>query len=348
MAKTKKLSHDEIAYFCEQLSLVINAGIPLSEGAGMIGEGSEDDRISEVAALLEKSLTAGRTLFESMEDSGAFPQYAVNMVRIGTLSGRLDDVLKGLSSYYEDMADRLRSIRSAVLHPIILIAMMTAVIIVLIVQVIPMFSDIFGQFDSSVSEAVSSSVEYAYTTGTVVLIILLVILAVSLITALLSRIPSVRNALSGFASRFILTKRTAALFTQAKFTGAMSMMISSGIEATEALENVRLLITDRNMLARIDECRKQVIEGEPFSDALGENKLLPPIYARSVQMSYKSGSFDEAWKKIADRCSDEASATSENLIAFIEPVLIAIMAVMIGAILLTVMLPMMDIMSAMG
>ena len=65
-------------------------------------------------------------------------------------------------------------------------------------------------------------------------------------------------------------------------------------------------------------------------------------------MSYKSGSFDDAWKKISERCSTEADITSENLVAFIEPVLIAIMAIVIGAILLTVMLPMMDIMSSLG
>ncbi|HBI52047.1 MAG TPA: type II secretion system protein F, partial [Ruminococcaceae bacterium] len=74
----------------------------------------------------------------------------------------------------------------------------------------------------------------------------------------------------------------------------------------------------------------------------------PPIYSRSLKMSYKSGSFDDAWHNISDRCSEEADVTSENIVSFVEPVLIAVMAVIIGAILLTVMLPMMDIMSTLG
>lgn len=348
MARIKKLNYDEVAYFCEQLGLVISAGIPLSEGAEMIGGSAEDSNVTRTAEALGKTLTEGRTLYEAMEECGAFPPYAVNMVRIGTLSGRLDDVLKGLSGYYEDMADRLRSIRSAVLHPLILIAMMIVIMIVLILQVIPMFNDIFGQFDSSVQEAVEASVRYAYTTGTIILIVLCAILLISVVIALLSKIQKVRNALSSFAARFFATKRVAGFFTQAKFAGAMSMMVSSGIDSAEALENVMLLINDRDMNRRIEKCRAQVIEGEPFADALNDAKLLPPIYSRSLKMAYRSGAFDDAWKKISARCTDEANATSENLVSVIEPVLIAIMAVMIGAILLTVMLPMMDIMSVLG
>ncbi len=348
MARIKKLSHDETAYICEQLSLIINAGIPLSEGAEMIAQSAGDNTVTNVAKALQSQINDGKTLFEAMESSGAFPQYAVNMVRIGTLSGRLDDVLKGLASYYEDLADRLRNMRSAILHPFILIAMMTAVMIVLIVQVIPMFSEIFGQFDSSIGTVVKASVDYAYSTGTVILIILVSVLAVSAVIALLSKIPKVRNGLSAFAAKFILTRKAASYFSQAKFASAMSMMVSSGIEASEALDNAMLLITDKSMLSRMEKCRNQVIEGEPFADALNDAKLLPPIYSRSLKMAYKSGAFDDAWKKISDKCTDEANATSENLVSFIEPVLIAVMAVMIGAILLTVMLPMMDIMSVLG
>ena len=348
MSKNRKLSNDEIAYFCEQLSLVVNAGIPLSDGMGMIADNVDDPSFRRITDVISKNIAEEKTLFEAMSLSEAFPEYAVNMVKIGTLSGRLDDVLKGLAAYYEDRGTQIRTIRSAVLHPVILIAMMTVVIIVLIVQVVPMFSDIFGRFDSTVSEAVNASVGYAYQTGTVILVILLVILLISGAAAILSRIGGFRKALSGFASRFILTRRIARVFTQAKFAGAMSMMVASGIEASEALENSMLLIEDKKMLEGIKKCRDSVVEGEPFADALHDAGLLPPIYARSLKMAYKSGSFDDAWKKISDRCSTEAQTASENLISFIEPVLIAVMSVIIGAILLTVMLPMMDIMSALG
>ena len=344
----KRLTNDEIAFFCEQLSLVINAGIPLSDGAEMIADNAGGGRATAVAKELEKSISGGKALYEAMDESGAFPQYTVNMVRIGTLSGRLDDVLKGLSEYYEQAAERVRTVRSAVLHPIILIAMMAAVMIVLIVQVLPMFADIFGQFNSIVGEVVDVSVDYAFSMGMVILIVLCSILVIAAAIALLARIPSVRAALNSFVAGFALTRKSADVFSQAKFANAMSMMVASGIEASTALENAELLINDKAMVKRIEQCRDKVVEGEPFSDAINDAKLLPPIYARSLKMSYKSGAFDDAWKKISDRCTNEAEVTSDNLVSFIEPVLIAIMAVMIGAVLLTVMLPMLDIMSKLG
>ncbi len=344
----KKLSNDEISYFCEQLALVISAGIPLSEGAEMIAENVGGGYAADVAKKLSESVTDEKPLYEAMELTGAFPQYAVNMVKIGTLSGRLDDVLKGLSDYYEQMAERARQVRSAILHPFILIAMMAAVMIVLIVQVIPMFSDIFGQFNSGVSEAVGNTVQYAYAMGYIILIVLCTILVVAGLVALFSHIPSFRRGLVSFLSSFAPTRRTAHIFSQAKFANAMSMMVASGIEASTALENAKLLLTDKIMEKRLAQCHDKVVEGEPFADALNESKLLSPIYAKSLKMAYKSGAFDDAWKKISERCSNEADITSENIVAFIEPVLIAIMAVMIGAILLTVMLPMMDIMSSLG
>ena len=348
MAKRRKLTYDETAYFFEQLSLAIEAGIPVSEGAGIIAGDADDSTVAQVASDAADMLTDEMPLADALEETGAFQKYAVSMVRIGTFSGRLDDVLKGLSAYYEQAADRLRMIRSAVLHPFILLIMMTVVMIILVMKVLPMFSEIFGQFDSSVNEKVTASVETAYITGIVVLILLGAALLIGGITLILSRIPSVRSFMSTFAARFVLTRRMARVFSRAKFANAMNMMISSGIEASMALENVELLVTDKGMLKRISACRNDVVEGKPFPEAVSSAELLPPLYARSLKMAYKSGSLDEAWGKISERCSAEAEAAGENLISFIEPVLIAVMAVLIGAILLTVMLPMMDIMSALG
>lgn len=348
MAKIKKLTKDELSFFCEQFGLVINAGIPLSEGAGMIAENAGGGNASAVAEAVAENLADGKNLPDAMEASGAFTRYCVNMVRIGTLSGRLDDVLRGLSEYYERMAERRRNVRSAVMHPLILTVMMTVVMIVLIVKVLPMFSDIFGQFNSSVRESVSLSVDSAYAMGTVILVILCAALVAALVIFILSKIPSFRKGLASFASRFVLTKKSAQVFTRARFANAMSMMVSSGIEASTALENAALVVPDKEMQKKINGCRDMVVEGKPFAEALDETGLLPPIYSRSLKMAYQSGSFDEAWKKISERCSTEADITGENLVSFIEPILIAVMAVAVGAILLTVMLPMMDIMSALG
>lgn len=348
MKEKKALTADETAYFCEQLALILNAGIQLSDGMEILAEDMEDEKIKSVASCLAKELNDEKTLFQAMEKSGMFPSYALNTVKIGVLTGRLEDVLRELTIYYERSGQLIRTVKSSVLHPFMLLVMMTAVIIVLVVQVIPMFGDIFARFDADVMNTASNSINSAYTAGLVILMILLAIIVISLLTAVFSKIPFVRSKLSRIFSGFVLTKRLSRTFAEAKFAGAMSMMVSSGIDPVEALENSLLIISDKGLSKQIEDCRRRVLEGEYFSDAICESKLLPSVYSRSLKIAYKSGAFDVTWKKISERCVEEAERNAGNIVAFIEPILIGILAISIGSILLTMMLPLMNIMSVIG
>lgn len=344
----KQLTPDETAYFCGQLATMLNSGIHLNDGLDILAEDIGEARLKKVCTELSAALYDGGTLFYAMEKTGVFPEYAVSMVRIGTVTGRLEDVLNGLSEYYENRGNMQRTLRSAVLHPLMLLIMMTAVIIVLVVQVIPMFADIFSRFDSTVSETVSRTVDVAYGTGTVILIVLAAIIVIAVIAVLLSHSAGARKRLSAAASVIPGLRRLSRRFAQAKLANAMSVMVSSGISPEESLENALPLIDDKRLNGQIDDCRKRVLNGEYFADAVCESGMFPSIYGRSLKIAYTSGSFDTAWRKISDKCSEETERTAANLISFIEPAIIVILAAVIGSILLTVMIPLMNIMSVLG
>lgn len=344
----KQLTPAEISYFCEQLSQMLKAGMQLNDGLEILAPDIEGSRVRKICGELSGSIGAGSPLYTAMEQTGVFPEYAVNMVKIGTVSGRLDDVLDGLAEYYENRSNMHSTIRNAVLHPIMLLVMMTAVIIVLVVQVIPMFSDIFARFDSSVSESVEQTVDFALRTGTVIMTVLLVIIAAAVVMAVLAGFAPVRRALASFFSAAPITGGIYRRFSQAQLANAMNVMVSAGIAPEDALDNVLLLITDKRLSAQISDCRRRVLEGEAFADALCNAKLFPAIYTRALKISYVSGSFDKTWRKISDRCNEQAEVTASNMIAFIEPAIIIILAAIIGSILLTVMIPLMNIMSVLG
>ncbi len=267
----------------------------------------------------------------------------MNMVKIGTMSGRLDDVLDGLSEYYENRGNMLSTIRNAVLHPFMLLIMMTAVIIVLVAQVIPMFSDIFARFDSSVSESVDVTVNFALKTGTVIMTVLLVIIGLAAVTAVLAGFTPVRRALARAASHTPVIRTLSRRFAQAQLANAMNVMVSAGIAPEEALDNALLLIGDSRLSAQISDCRRRVLGGESFADAVCAANMFPAIYGRTLKIAYISGSFDKTWRKISERCSEQAENTASNLIAFIEPAMIVVLAAIIGSIL-----PLMNIMSVLG
>ena len=347
MAK-KYLNADETAYFCEQLAAMLNSGMQLNDGLDILAEDLDDKRMKEVCGILSEKLYKESTLFEAMQQSEVFPEYAVNMVRIGTVTGRLESVLTGLCSFYENRAATQRTLRSAVLHPLMLLVMMTAVIIVLVVQVIPMFADIFSRFDGTVSETINATVVSAQNIGMGILITLLIVIALSGMIALLANINRSRIKLEGLCSSIPGIGRIIRKYSQAKLANAMSIMVSSGISPEEALEQALLLITDKKLRKQIEICRRKLLDGEYFADAVCDSGMFPGIYGRTLKIAYTSGSFDTAWKKISDKCSAAAEQTTTGLISFIEPAIIIILAAMIGSILLTIMIPLMNIMSVLG
>ena len=345
MAKLKKLNFEQTAFFFEQLWLMVNSGMQLDDGLEILADDIEDTDISSVCGFLAGKINEGDAISSAIDASGVFPKYAVKMIEIGSVTGRLDEVLKGLSEYYENRSETERTIRYAVFHPCMLFVMMAIVLVVLIVKIIPMFSDIFSQFDTGIGTAVSDIVNIAYGTGEVILVILL---AVIVILAVILLIPPVKRGFLKLASVFPLTRGISRTLAQAKLADAMCMMITSGIDPEESLVHAKDLISDKKLSAQLDDCLKRVKEGEYFSDAICNSGMLPKMYARSLKIAYTSGAFDEVWRKIRTRTNDAAQKTISNLVSFAEPAIIFLLAVMIGAILLTIMIPLMDIMSALG
>ena len=344
----KILTNEETAFFCEQLAMILEAGISIADGIEVLSDDAGDKRFKEISDTLVSLMNEDMTVFDAMDKSGLFPDYAVKMVKIGSLTGRLEDALKGLADYYAKRAELRQTIKSSVAHPLMLLAMMTVVIVVMVIKIIPMFRDIFFQFDDSAAAAVEGSIKFAYNIGLGVMIVLAAVLIITLLVVVLMKIPSARKGLKSFASNFILTRGLSEAMAMADVTNAISMMASCGISPEQSLEMVQGLTVNKNVQKRISECEKLVLDGEYFSDAISKSKLLPSIYAHSLKVAYKSGSFDSAWQKIGERFTQECDRKIYGAVSFIEPVIIGILAVIIGSVLLAVMLPMTDIITTIG
>lgn len=340
----KKLNYDEIAYFCEQLHMMLGAGMNLSDGMDIIAEGISG-RLKDACAAVSEELNNGSPLGDAMEKCGLFPDYAVKMVRVGTISGSLESVLDGLRDYYEERAELIRTVRAAVLHPLLLLVIMTVVIIVLVVAVLPMFGDIFAQFDSTVSQLVGNTVDAAFRTGTIIMCVLLALIAAAAVVGILSVIPGARCALSRFASRFPLTRGISVRFARAKAAKAMQIMVAAGLTPEDTLEYAAALVDNADIHERLLACCEKVKTGESFAQTVADSGVFPALYSRSLNIAYSSGSQDKAWNTISQKCTEEAQHSTEVLISFIEPAIIIVLVTMISAILLTVMIPLMNILS---
>lgn len=345
MVKFKKLNFEQTAFFFEQLWLMVNTGMQLDDGLEILSEDMEDGNLSAICRFLSLKVDTGTSIAEAIAETGAFPSYSVRMTEIGCMSGRLDETLKGLSEYYEGRADMERTVRYAVFHPCMLLIMMTIVMIILVVKIIPMFTEIFSRFDAGIGSTVQDIVGIAYGAGEVILIVLI---AFILLIGIILLVSPVKRAVLKLASVFPLTRGISRTLAQAKLADAMCLMITSGIDPEEALEHCTGLITDKKLSAQLSDCLERVRKGEYFSDAICQSGILPKMYARSLKIAYTSGSFETVWRKISSRANEEAQRTVANLLSLVEPAIVLLLAVMIGAVLLTIMIPLMNIMSALG
>ena len=217
-------------------------------------------------------------------------------------------------------------------------------------MVIPMFGDIFSQFDSSVSATVQHTVDMAYEAGLIIMIVLLAIIAASAVTAVLSAVRKSGGGTRRLFSILPFTRGISEKLALADLTKAVCVTVSAGVSPAEMMlhSDIKSFITDGRIKKKYEDCEKRVIEGESFPDAIISSGFLPPLYARSLKLGYSSGSFESVWRRISGAYSEAASRSLMNITAVIEPAIIIILGLIIGAILLMLMIPLMNIMSVLG
>ena len=183
MAEKKRLKRpltaDEVSYFCYQLLQVLDSGVPVYDGLAVMAAQTKSRSTPEANELLKSvtaSLSMEKPFYAALEETGAFPRYCIKAVMAGEMSGKLDEALKELSEYYEREAQLGEKMRSAVVSPLIMLAVTAVVIAVLTLKVLPMFAQIFSDFDPEIYRVIGRSVRISSAAGTVMLIICAVLL----------------------------------------------------------------------------------------------------------------------------------------------------------------------------
>ena len=179
--------------------------------------------------------------------------------------------------------------------------------------------------------------------------IVILALAVILLAGFLYAKTSHGSAVfSRLFSRFFLTRKLSAKIASSRFASVMSMMLSSGYSTDEALELVPGVLSNDLVAEKIAACRKELSEGVSFAEAVDKAELFPGVYGQMVSVGSKTGNLDSVMKKLAEVYDDEVDRSISRVVSVIEPTLVGILSVVIGAILLSVMLPLMGIMSSIG
>lgn len=338
------ISAGEAALFCSQVALILQSGIPLHDGiAALVGEGENS---SGIFRELNDVVQASGSLYEAVRTAGVFPEYMVNMIQIGENSGKLEEVMGSLAAYYEREDNLKTSVRGAVTYPLVLVAMMAVVVGILVAKVLPVFDKVFSELGSQMP-AVSVTI---MTIGSVVgkCVLVLMALAMVALAALVVWSRARGVGVSALLGRLMVTRRLSAKIASGRFASVASMMLSSGYDTDRMLELIPTVLGDENVIRKVDECRIKIDEGKNFAQAITETGIFSGVYSKMISVGYATGTLDSVMKKLASLYEEEIDRSLESFVSLIEPLLIAVLSIVIGAVLLSVMLPLMGIMSSIG
>ena len=312
----------------------------------------DDDNDSYSKALMEKlfnSVEEGKLFSEALESVGVFPPYMLEMVVLAERTGKLEATMQSLSDYYERQNRLSSSIRSAVFYPVILIAIMMVVIAVIVIQVLPIFNDVFNQMGVQMSafalnimafgQALSGASTAIFIVAGIILVFIILCLMVPAFK--LSVSTSFKN---NFGGKGILKR-----ISSTRFAFAMAMAIESGIDPDDSI-SMAAKVTDggKHITACAEKCKQLLLDGSKFGDALTNSGIFTVTHNRLLSLAQQTGTLPEVMGTIAQRSEESIRDEIDSLISRIEPTLVILTSLIVGVILLSVMLPLVGIMSTIG
>lgn len=344
--KQKELSPTLLSLFFNSLGVLLKAGIPIQNCLSLMLEDSKDDSLKEILSKLNAEIQTTFQLHSAMQKIGLFPQYAIQMVKIGETSGRLQTVCESLADYYEQKNTITAQIKHSILNPVILICIVSAVIAFLVIKILPIFKNVYAQLGVYMEQ--NSMILAALIIGKAAMILSLILLLFLGICALMTLFPGGRKQVLHMIAKIPKVKKIISGFLVSQFSSALSMLLQSGMDPERALDLSSSVIQNEILDDRLINCKKDFKNGISIAEALAKNQIFSSFHTSILLTSAKAGATDQALKKLSEEIMEDSMESLENTMGLIEPILVAVLSVIIGIILLCIMLPLIGILSSMG
>ncbi|MDR3206887.1 MAG: type II secretion system F family protein [Oscillospiraceae bacterium] len=343
-----RLRSSDITLFCTQTALFLRAGVPLLEGLALMKEELGAPALQNAIAAVCGGVERRESFSQAIREAGVFPAHLERMVRVGETAGQLDEIMSTLADFYEREEALKQRVRSSVTYPVLLILMMAAVVALLIANVLPLFGDLLRDQGEELPGLARGLIAFGQFAGRFWWAAAAVVLAILMGLYLLRRAPKGRAALDQCKATFFLTRTLTRKIAAERFATAMAFLLRSGVPAETALGLSGDLLDNAYVAQKLALCRDRVAQGDNLPDALCAAGIFPRLFTRMLSAGFKTGDLDGMMARLAERYEAEVDTALGRLIGAIEPAFVALLSIVVGGILVSVMLPLMRIMAAIG
>jgi len=335
-----KVRRKDVVIFTRQFSTMINSGLPLLQGLGILADQCENPTFKEILRDVAKSVEGGSSLSEAMKKyPHIFDDLYTNLVAAGELGGVLDRTLQRLAEHMEK-AERLKAkVKGAMVYPAVVMSVAVLVIAVIMIFVIPVFEKMFGEMGAQLPPPTLIVIGMSrFIKGNIHFIIGAIILLFFIFRAYRKSKKGRRqtDALSLKLPIFgPLIKKVAV----ARFTRTLGTMLSSGVPILDALNVVSKTAGNVILEEVIMEVKQSVAEGQNISEPLAESELFPPMVVQMIAVGEATGAMDTMLEKIADFYDQEVDDAVSALTSMMEPLLMVFLGTTIGGLVISMYLP---------
>lgn len=344
----KKLDALGISAFCESMAMMLQAGIQTEEAVALLRqENSRPGPLEQGLGVMQAELEQGAGLAAAMGKTGLFPGYALKMAAAGESAGRLEDVLTRLGRYYAGQKTMGEKLHSAVVYPAAMLVLIIVVLVLMLTLVLPAFTQVYDRLTGSLSHSAYRYIQWAYGFCWAALGVM-VLLALALFTGLALWNSKHRPSLQNFLLKLPFAGHLLRQLGLYRFMAALATYLSSGelqdIAVAESLE----MADCKPVEEKLRLCQKELEEGHSIAQAAFDQQLFEPVYGRMLLAGERSGSLDAVLWHMTELLQEQCGSLTDRLVGVVDPLLSGVLLVTVGVSLLSVMLPLLGIMSSIG
>lgn len=337
----RKVSTQEFAVFCRQLATLIRAGVTLIDSIRIMMDQSPSKPLTAALQKVAAELADGRQLSEAVQaQKDIFPSIFANMVHAGEISGTLDDALDRVARYFEKEYYTREKVKSALAYPAVLGTVSILVTVFLLVRIVPTFTAIFASYHAQLPVPTRIVLLVSHVVASFWWIIAAVILGVAVADRYLKhRVRQYQRYKHRLLLRLPIFGQLAQKTVVARMTRTMSSLFASAVPVLEGLQIVSEVVDNSVVADALRESAASLQEGRSLAAPFVRSRLFPPLVSQMIAIGEQSGNLDFMLEKIADFYEAEVEANADRLKSLLEPIMIIVLAVVVGTIVLAVLLP---------
>ena len=342
----KKVSAKNLAVFTRQFSVMIDAGLPLVQCLEILGTQEEDKNFAAAIMQTRADVEGGASLADAMRrHPKTFDPLFTNMIAAGEAGGILDTILKRLATYIEKAVKLSQQVKSAMIYPVAVIVIAASVVGVILWKVIPTFAALFSGLGAELPLPTRIVIWLSNSLVSYMPFVVVGFVAIGWAFRQYYSTPGGKRVVDGTLLKMPVLGLILRKIAVARFCRTLSTLISSGVPILDGLEITAKTAGNTVVEDAIMVTRKSIERGETIAVPLKETRVFPPMVTQMIGVGEATGALDTMLGKIAEFYEEEVDTAVAGLLTLLEPIMIAILGVVVGGIVISMYLPIFDLIS---